>query len=168
MFSIVGTFLVGCISGNSLNMLADCERQIRIEDIHGHKKSIGYPDIGAYAFPSLNVRFCNAGRVYNLMSMTVWVIVVLTSIGVSSVYYNFAATVISDIATDRGSVIHERSSIVGLLFPVLLMLVCLQDYSVMSRLAVVGNIAVAMGSLVVILGYIFDVTSTRNHFIAFQ
>lgn len=151
VFSILGTICIGCISGYSLHLLAACESRVHGSGRYGGKDrvSITYPLLGEIAFPNFNIAL--GGMSINVMSSSIFTAIVLTSVSVSAVYLDFISTVLSDVLTSRHAAMHTREQVLIVIFPVLLLLIYLRDYSLLSKLSAIGNVSVFAGCITVLV-----------------
>jgi amino acid permease len=120
--------------------------------------SLTYPDVGAIAFPE--AEFVFQRKKYNLSYYVMSVGILMTSLGVSAAYVCFISETIPQIL--RGMSKNKKSFVTEFntplfIMPIILFLSFLRTMKVLTCTSLIGNIAVFLGCVgVIVYGYMYN------------
>ena len=189
-FAIISTVALGYLSVYTLSLLIYCERFVYYS-IHNNKQTnngisyevinesvvtdddddndndniqiLLYPDLGALIYPELSVHIFN--RNINIIYILISLSIIFTSIGVSVAYINFIGETIPEVIIDiYGHSITgiSQRTIPLFLLPLILLLSYLKTFKALAFTSILGNIAVLIGCIVILVYGYRNMTSFNN------
>jgi len=187
-FAIISTLALGYLSVYTLSLLIYCERFVYYsirnkqtnngigyevinesvvtdddDNDNDNIQTLIYPDLGALIFPELSVNIFN--RNINIVYVLISLSIIFTSIGVSVAYINFISETIPEVIIDiygRSITGISQRTIPLFLLPIILLLSYLKTFKALAFTSILGNIAVLIGCIVILVYGYRNMTSFNN------
>lgn len=142
---IAGCIVLGLLSAYTMIILADAEKYVVNRD--GRTNRLTYPEVAAALFPNA----CVNG--VNVVKALVYMLLCLTSLGVTGAYAVFISTTMADVVP------LNYWELLLVIFPICLALALLRSFKILAFTSILGDIAVSVGFVATL------VYAIRNHHI---
>ena len=162
------TLTLGIINAFTMLLILSCENEcIKIEEENESNQKVtscSYPLIARIAFSGYEVNIIPGFQRFNPMEAVVYIGICLTSLGVCATYISICTTLIHNV----NPTISTSFLTWFFIFPCLLLLSCLRSKEVFHISAILGNVAVLIGCISIVISGLFPSAATLEQSVTFN